>query len=61
MNTVMVDVTDFADVQNGDEVVLYGKQGAAEINSTELEDISKTILVELYTLWGRVNPRILVK
>lgn len=59
MNTVMADVTDFPDVQLGDEVVLFGKQGAAEITQTELEDISGTILVELYTLWGRVNPRIL--
>jgi alanine racemase len=48
-------------VQMGDEVVLFGKQGAAEITQTELEDISGTILVELYTLWGRVNPRVLVK
>jgi alanine racemase len=61
MNTVMADVTDLPDVQVGDEVVLYGKQGSAEITQTELEDISGTILVELYTLWGEVNPRILVK
>ncbi|MDB6057886.1 MAG: alanine racemase [Verrucomicrobiales bacterium] len=60
MNTVMVDVTDFADVQAGDEVVLFGKQGAAEISQTELEDMSGTILVEVYGLWGRVNPRLLV-
>jgi alanine racemase len=61
MNTVMVDVTDFADVQIGNEVVLYGKQGAAEITSAELENIAGTFLVELYTVWGKVNPRILVK
>ncbi|MGZ4988284.1 MAG: alanine racemase C-terminal domain-containing protein, partial [Limisphaerales bacterium] len=61
MNTLMADVTDFADAQAGDEVVLYGKQGAAEIAQTELEDISGTILVEVYGVWGRVNPRILVK
>jgi alanine racemase len=61
MNTVMVDVTDFADVQMGDEVVLYGKQGAAEITSTELEEMSGTILVEIYGTWGRVNPRLLAK
>ena len=40
MNTVMVDVTDFADVQMGDEVVLYGKQSAAEITSSELEEMA---------------------
>ncbi len=61
MNTVMADVTDFADVQMSDEVVLYGKQGAAEITQTELEDMSGTILVEVYGMWGRVNPRLLVK
>lgn len=61
MNTIMVDVTDFADVQMGDEVVLYGKQGAEQITSTELDRIASTILVEVYGMWGRVNPRILVK
>jgi len=61
MNTVMADVTDFNDVQAGDEVVLFGKQGQSEITQTELEDISGTILVELYGIWGEVNPRILVK
>lgn len=61
MNTVMADVTDLADVQKDDEVVLFGKQGAAEITQTELEDISGTILVELYAVWGRVNPTFLVK
>jgi alanine racemase len=61
MNTVMVDVTDFDEVQAGDEVVLFGKQGQSEITQTELEDMSGTILVELYGIWGEVNPRILVK
>jgi alanine racemase len=61
MNTVMADVTDLTDVQKGDEVVLFGKQGAVEITQTELEDISGTILVELYAVWGRVNSKFLVK
>jgi alanine racemase len=61
MNTIMVDVTDLANVRIGDEVVLFGKQGAAEIIPSELEDIAGTILVEVYGLWGRVNPRVLVK
>jgi len=39
MNTIMVDVTDFPDVQLSDEVVLFGKQGSDEITQAELEGI----------------------
>lgn len=58
MNTIMVDVTDFPDIQAGDEVVLFGRQGAEEITAAEIEEMTGTLLAELYTLWGAANPRI---
>lgn len=58
MNTFMVDVTDNPDIQLGDEVVLFGKQGTGEITKTEIQQRANTIILELYTLWGNANPRI---
>lgn len=60
MNTLMVDVTDAPDVKSGDEVVLFGKQGNAEIAQSEVEDISGTLMADLYTRWGNSNPKVLV-
>ncbi|HYI01326.1 alanine racemase C-terminal domain-containing protein, partial [Hyalangium sp.] len=59
MNTFMVDVTGSPEILPGDEVVLFGKQGAIEITREELEQLAGTILVEMYTAWGNANPRIL--
>jgi len=59
MNTFMVDVTDIPGVKAGDEVVLFGKQGDAEITQKELEDIIGVFLAENYTVWSTANPRIL--
>jgi len=59
MNTTMVDVTDIPGVQAGDEVVLFGKQGDAEITLAEVERITGVILADQYTIWGTSNPKIL--
>jgi len=59
MNTFMVDVTDIAGVKAGDEVVLFGKQGDAEISQAELEEVLQVFLAENYTLWSTANPRVL--
>jgi len=59
MNTFMVDVTDIPDVKAGDEVVLFGKQGQAEVSQAELEELLGVFLAENYTLWGTANPRVL--
>lgn len=59
MNTTMVDVTDIPGVRAGDEVVLFGKQGDAEITLAEVEDITGVILADQYTVWGATNPKIL--
>lgn len=60
MNTVMVDVTDLKKVSLGDEVVLFGKQGSAEIQAEEVEDLSGALFTEMSILWGATNKRILV-
>ena len=56
MNTMMVDITDFPDIQEGDEVVLYGSQCGNEITLEDMEKNSGTILSELIVLWGKTNP-----
>lgn len=61
MNTLMVDVTDAPDVKSGDEVVLFGKQGAGEISQAEIEEINGALLADLYTVWGNSNPKVLVE
>lgn len=60
MNTFMVDVSDFSDVQPSDEVVLFGKQGADEITQRELEEIAGTLLLDISTLWAQSNPKFLM-
>ena len=60
MNTLMVDATDFKDeIRLDDEVVLYGRQGDAEITREELEAISDTIGADFYTVWGNSMPKVL--
>ena len=60
MNSMVVDVTDLAEVSPGDEVVLFGRQGSAEIAPAELETANSAILADLYTVWAQGN-RVLVK
>ena len=57
MNTVMVDVTDIKGVKSGDEVVLYGKQGDAEVKQDDLQNILGTLLADSYTTWAHSNQR----
>lgn len=57
MNTTMVDVTDYPDIKAGDEVVIFGKQGSAEITQSEIEDITGTLFTEIYANWGNSNPK----
>jgi alanine racemase len=58
MDTILVDVTDAAGAETGDEVVLYGRQGEAEVSIAEAAGTLGTIPYELMTgLTARV-PRI---
>lgn len=59
MNTTMVDVTDFANIKAGDEVVIYGRQGDHEISQAEIEEINDALLADLYTVWGNSNLRLI--
>ncbi|WP_328814514.1 alanine racemase [Pelistega ratti] len=58
MNTTMVDVTDFPDIQEGDEVVIFGKQGNIEVSQADIEEINGALLADLYTVWGNSNPKV---
>ena len=55
MNSMVIDVTDIANVSPGDEVVLFGRQGSAEIAPAELEAANSARLADLYTVWAQGN------
>lgn len=61
MNTIMVDVTDIKGVKPGDEVVLFGRQGNAEVKQADLEEYNGALLADMYTIWGYTNPRIITR
>ena len=49
MDQTLVDVTRLADVQSGDEAVLFGRQGRAEITVNELAAWCGTVPWEILT------------
>ena len=57
MDAVLLDVTDAPDAAAGDEVVLYGRQGAAEISIVEAAERLGTIPYELMTSLTARVPR----
>jgi alanine racemase len=60
MDLTTVDVTDIAKVQQGDEVVLLGHQGDAEISADEMAAWANTIPYEILTSIGARVPRIYI-
>jgi alanine racemase len=58
MDTTMVDVTAVPGVEPGDEVVLFGKQGTAEIRLEELAAWQGTINYEVTCVIGRRVARV---
>jgi alanine racemase len=58
MDLTMLDVTDIRNVQQGDEVVLLGRQGNAEITADEMAAWANTISYEIFTSIGARVPRI---
>jgi alanine racemase len=58
MDLTMVDVTDIAGVEQGDEVVLLGRQGDAVISADEMAGWSNTISYEILTSIGTRVPRV---
>jgi alanine racemase len=61
MNTLTVDATELRDLRPGEEVVLYGRQGSDRISSADLERANGHIAADLYSVWGRLHPRIPVR
>ncbi|MGL4778470.1 MAG: alanine racemase, partial [Aeromonas veronii] len=41
----------------GDEVVLFGRQGDAEVKQADLEEYNGALLADMYTIWGYTNPK----
>ncbi|QCT22488.1 alanine racemase [Jejubacter calystegiae] len=60
MNTIMVDVTGTSGIVPGAEVVLFGKQGNAEVTGEEVEEITDVLFTQTSILWGATVPRVLV-
>ncbi|MSP37976.1 MAG: alanine racemase [Deltaproteobacteria bacterium] len=58
MDLTTVDVTDIRNVQQGDEVVLLGRQGGGEISADEMAAWADTISYEIFTSIGARVPRI---
>lgn len=57
MDLTMVDVTDIAGVQQGDEVVLLGTQGREKISAEEMAGWANTISYEILTSISSTIPR----
>jgi len=60
MDLMVIDVSHLDDVEIGDEVVLMGKQGDAEIPCVELADKAGTITWEITTRLGQRVKRVFV-
>jgi alanine racemase len=58
MDLTMIDVTDIRNVKQGDEVVLLGRQGAAEISADQIAAWANTISYEILTSISARVPRI---
>jgi alanine racemase len=54
----VVDVTEVEDVELGDEVVIFGKQGDATITLSEHAEWMGEIPLIAVTVLGRTNPHI---
>ena len=57
MDQMMVDVTDIPDVEEGDRVILMGRDGKDEITAEELADLCGTISYEIICTLGARIPR----
>jgi len=58
MDLTMIDVTDIGGIRQGDEVVLLGRQGDAEISADEMAAWASTISYEILTSIGARVTRI---
>jgi alanine racemase len=61
MNSISADVTDVPDVIIGDEVVVFGLQGTARIDTKSMERQADTIMADVFADWGLRNHRVYVE
>ena len=61
MDQAVVDVTDIAGVEPGDEVVILGRQGSESISAFDLAEASGTIPWEVFTRIGQRVGRVAVQ
>lgn len=61
MNCIIVEITNCPDVEQGDEVVLIGKQGKLEITVSSFSELSHQMNYELLTRLPHDIPRKIVK
>jgi alanine racemase len=59
MDLTMADVTDIEGVDTGDEVVLWGRQGDAEISLHEVAEWQDTVVYEVINQLGKRVPRLI--
>jgi alanine racemase len=60
MDQTILDVTDIAGAEIGDEVVLIGEQGGERITAADLADVTGTIPYEVLCAIGGRVPRVIV-
>ncbi len=60
MDMTLIDVTDVANVQEGDEVVIFGKQNDQSILVEELALKANTIAYEILCNVGKRVPRVYI-
>ena len=53
----LVPMQDLKGIKPGDEVVLFGRQGDAEVKQSDLEEYNGALLADMYTVWGYTNPK----
>lgn len=58
MDAFMVDITDIAETNEGDEVVVLGKMGKEKIDAHELGRLAGSFSYEILSRWSRRLPRI---
>ena len=60
MDMILIDVTDVPNVQQGDEVVIFGKQDSQTIAVEELALTAQTIPYEILCNVGKRVPRVFI-
>ncbi len=60
MDSTIIDVTELADAQVGEEVVMIGQQGPESITIAEIADQCDTVVQEIPVRFSKRLPRVYV-